>query len=87
MTILNYSDSYSVFSILDDQEQQEPLFEDSEDREEISSAEIRGIELQETVYFSVDGDYLYALMDLSIYRKNLETGGFFCKRFKIKANR
>ena len=74
-----------MFSILDDQEQQEPLFEDSEDREEISSAEIRGIELQETVYFSVDGDYLYALMALSIYRKNLVTGGFFCKRFNIKA--
>ena len=74
-----------MFSILDDQEQQEPLFEDSEDRKEISSAEIDGIGLHEKVYFSVDGDYLYALMALNIYRKNLVTGGFFCKRLNIKA--
>ena len=82
MTILNYSDSYSVLSFLDDQEQQEPLFEDIEEN---GFVEVGRVELQDKVYFSVDGDYLYTLMGLNIYRMNRVTGGIFCKRLNSKA--
>ena len=79
MIILNYLDPYSVLSFLDDQEQQEPLLEDTEENGFV------GYDLFLTgfdVHFSVDGDSLYTVEGTRIQRINLVAGDVLSKRIR-----
>ena len=81
MIILNCLDLYSVFSFLDDQEQQEPLLEDMEDHGFVGfDPYSSGLD----VHFSVDGDSLYTVEGTRIQRINLVAGDVLSKRIRIK---
>ena len=79
MIILNCLDLYSVFSFLDDQEQQEPLLEDMEDHGFVGFDPFSsGLD----VHFSVDGDSLYTVEGTRIQRINLVAGDVLSKRIR-----
>ena len=77
-----YTDPYSVLSILDDQEKQEPLLEDTEENGFVLNCILRQQDTVHEVYFSVNGDFLYAVKDTKIQRMNLVTGGILSERFR-----
>ena len=77
-----YTDPYSVLSFLDDQEKQEPLLEDTEENSFVLNCILRQQDTVHEVYFSVNGDFLYAVKDTKIQRMNLVTGGILSERFR-----